>query len=336
MTTPLGGASVVAMPTGSPVLSATIASPYAAALQPATTPTTMSAQQAVAAIPILKNMISVVNQIIAIKQAEQGAASLGTTANAVAGSYAAPTTGGGAAAAAGNDSFTLASFNVLGDSHTVKGGNAPKKYGDSGKRIKGAIETLRKHDVEVAGLQEFQKSQRADFKKLAPEYDIATAAGDAKGDNAVIWRKDRFKMIEKRSVTVKYFKGKAKPMPVVLLEDLKTGKRAWVISVHNPVAKENAKYRRYDEKVEADYVAKLRAETGLPVYLVGDFNDHEEAKEPLTTTGGLTSFHDGSFKLGIDQLFATPGVTFSNSLTDSSTRKAKISDHPIVVSETTM
>jgi hypothetical protein len=55
-------------------------------------------------------------------------------------------------------SFTIASFNVLGHSHTVPGGNR-KGYASSGVRMGWALSALQGNGADIVGLQEFQQPQ---------------------------------------------------------------------------------------------------------------------------------------------------------------------------------
>ena len=59
-------------------------------------------------------------------------------------------------------SFTIASFNVLGHSHTKPGGNR-KGYAQSGVRMGWALSALTGNGADIVGLQEFQQTQLNNF-----------------------------------------------------------------------------------------------------------------------------------------------------------------------------
>lgn len=128
----------------------------------------------------------------------------------------------------GSSRFNVASFNVLGSSHTAAGGNKPGKAGGV-SRMRGAVAAMKSHNVDIAGMQEFQKDQQAAFKRMAPNFGVV-----AEKDNAVVYNKDKFKLLEKRSVSIPYFEGHMRKMPVVKLQDKATGKKTWVVNIHNP------------------------------------------------------------------------------------------------------
>ena len=141
---------------------------------------------------------------------------------------ASPTSTAVQQARTGAGSLRIASFNVLGSSHTSAGGNKPQ-FGSGVDRVPAMIEQLQRNRVDVAGLQEFQGDQQAAFRRAGTGY-----AMHGERDNVVIWREDRFRMVEHRSLTIPYHGGKPREMPAVLLEDLATGQRSWHVNVHNP------------------------------------------------------------------------------------------------------
>jgi endonuclease/exonuclease/phosphatase family metal-dependent hydrolase len=223
--------------------------------------------------------------------------------------------------------FNIASFNALGASHTAKGGNKPGMRSGT-DRAKGLVDYLHKHKVDVVGLQEFEPSQQAAFKKLAPEYQVI-----GEGANSVAFRKDAFKVVKRQTVKVPYFGGKMTDMPVVQLEDRATGKRAWFISIHNPADTKahpgNEGNRNRAEQIERDYIERLKA-SGLPVFIVGDFNERGDARKAMTSGGFMTASDSSGGADEIDWIFGS-GATFSASTVDRSTKSSGTSDHPMVV-----
>ncbi len=237
-----------------------------------------------------------------------------------------PGTTGGASTA------KVATFNVLGASHTAAGGNNPG-LASGAARVPGMIKQLMGHGVEIAGLQEFQESQQAAFKGANTGYDMV-----AEKDNAVIWKADRYKKVGQKSLTIPYFEGHARTMPAVQLEDLKTGTKVWVLSVHNPADttghRHNVANRREAERRERAFIKELEA-TGVPVIVAGDFNDDKEATSAMTQ-GGLTTVADPTGNArNIDWMFGSKGVQFGTTTKDNAPKQDKISDHPIVVTTAT-
>ena len=228
---------------------------------------------------------------------------------------------------AGAGSFKLATFNVLGASHTDPGGNK-RGYRSGVARVDGAVRTLRRHAVDVAGMQEFQPPQQRRFRELAPEYGVYGHA-----DNAVVWRTERFRKVRTTSLAIPYFNGRTKQMPAVLLEDRTTGARTWVFNVHNPADTKDhpnqGAFRAEALRREQAFVRKLEAR-GTPVYLVGDFNAHDPAQQAMRDVGMSASTKVGD-DTHVDWLFGGAGTRFLDSTTDEATKRERISDHPIVV-----
>jgi exonuclease III len=290
-------------------------------------------------VPLLQQLISTVQQLTAIVQAQGGASILGGGAPGLPGQAPtqtplqspvqspAPPTGkrGGAA------SFRIASFNTLGASHTA-GGKQHPTWRSGAARTPGMIRYLTDKHVDVAGLQEFQGSQQAAFKAAKTGYSMYT-----KGANSIVWKSDTFRKVSASSVKIPYFDGHQVDMPIVQLEHKATGKRAWFVNIHNPADTADhhhqAGYRAEALKREEALLAKLRA-TGLPVYLVGDFNDTSKAKSAITADGRTKT--PAGAKTGIDWIFGTGGATFTGYDRDRSPTSAKVSDHPIVVANTTI
>lgn len=235
---------------------------------------------------------------------------------------------GPAQARAGASEITIGTFNVLGASHTDGGGKTHPGFGSSASRLPKAIDSLRKAGVEVAGMQEFQASQQRDFKSKAREFDMF-----APSDNAVVWKRDTFKLVEKRTLKVPYFGGKPKEMPVVMLEHRQTGQRAWFINIHNPTTNKrqpgNDGHRAEALRRERALMQQLQA-SGLPVYLVGDFNDRAKARESITSVPGATASAPRSERDRIDWIFGTGPQRFTDHRV---IEQRGISDHPLVVAK---
>jgi len=63
--------------------------------------------------------------------------------------------------------FTMASFNLLGSSHSKHGDSAPR-FGTGTSRLNGALQILAQHQISVVGFQEFQPDQRNAFLAAWP------------------------------------------------------------------------------------------------------------------------------------------------------------------------
>jgi endonuclease/exonuclease/phosphatase family metal-dependent hydrolase len=239
------------------------------------------------------------------------------------------------------EAFTIATFNVLGDSHTSPGGK--RSWMASGRaRMPGVVRLLEKYGVDVVGLQEFQRPQYRAFRSHAGRtYDVWSPKEDT--ENAIAWRRERWSLVSSGAASIPYFDGHRRRMPVLRMRDRATGRESVFVNVHNP-----ADTRRYprqgrwrDNAVarEAALVRQLTASTGLPVFLTGDMNDRRKVFCQLAAGASMTASNGGSNgpscnppqRAGIDWILAAGGADFSDHTVDNTRAVKTISDHPFVV-----
>jgi hypothetical protein len=244
-----------------------------------------------------------------------------------------------AAKSKGPTDFKVGSFNVLGASHTAPGGNKASR--PSGvERMKLAAQVIQQHKLDVVGFQEFEPSQRKAFmhdtKNQFAMY--PGTHGGADPVNSIAWRKDKFEFVKGTHVTVPYFEGHKKQMPVVLLKDKKTGQKTWVMNVHNPASTKNHPGNEHNRDVatknEIDFIKHLEKTTGFPVILTGDMNEKAEARQHITKgtdmTAAMNGKHSHSRQVGIDWIFGSPNFQFDFYDRDSSNKVRSASVHPVV------
>jgi murein DD-endopeptidase MepM/ murein hydrolase activator NlpD len=242
----------------------------------------------------------------------------------------------------GSEAFTVATFNVLGDSHTRASGDRPA-MASGAARMPGVVRLLEKYGVDVVGLQELQRPQhRALLNRTGSTFAAWSAPDDT--ENAIAWRRERWDLVSARTLAVPYFDGHRRRMPVVRLRDRVTGRESFFVNVHNP-----ADTRRYPRQArwrdaavarEVALVRRLRASTGLPVFLTGDLNDRRSVYCRLTGAGMRASNDGGTAvtggacspprRAGIDWVFGA-GAQFSDHTVDRSPAVRATSDHPFVV-----
>ena len=266
--------------------------------------------------------------------------SLAVTLGSLAVPLGAPAVQASSAAAESTDEFVIASFNILGASHT-DGRRGRPGFDHSRVRLPRAIEVLRRTDADVVGLQEFQRSQRDRFLARVGKEWAVYSTYDHNTDNSIAWRTDRFALVEGSWARVPYFHGRMRRMPIVALRSRTTDRVVYVMNVHNPAdSKGNAaKWRRKAMRIERRVTAKLTSERRAPVILTGDMNDREEFFCPFTEPGIMHSFVGGSNppdgpcltpRAGIDWIFGNQYVEFADPRIDRSGLVTAASDHPIV------
>lgn len=231
-------------------------------------------------------------------------------------------------------SFRLATFNVLGNSHTGPGGDQHPTWRAGPKRIVDAIALLDARAVTVAGLQEFEPVQHRAFQKAYSGRWASWFPGEDTR-NAVIWRADTWQLLGASSFGIPYIKNIVQ-MPIVLLQHRTTGTQVYVVNVHNPsdMYGDLGAARAKALQIESTVVDKLLT-TGTPMLLTGDFND---VSGPVCTlTPRLMHAFGPSPRgcepppgAGIDHIFGG-NATFADTVADTAPAKQEISDHPLAM-----
>jgi hypothetical protein len=161
-------------------------------------------------------------------------------------------------------------------------------------------------------------------------------------DNTLAWRKDTWELVKADSIGIPYFHGKVREMPVVRLRNKKTGQEAYFANFHNPASTKRVgdqeRFRDEAMKRQIALVNKLTRETGLPVFVVGDMNEREEYYNGMTKGAPMVSADrpkggPAPKKPGIDWIFGSKGVTFTDYVRDRGALVQKTTDHPMIVSK---
>jgi endonuclease/exonuclease/phosphatase family metal-dependent hydrolase len=245
--------------------------------------------------------------------------------------------------------FRIASFNVLGASHTARRGNKAS-YNDGAARMGVAVDLLRGQGVDVVGFQELEPAQAYAFRnRTGSSWGIypGMALGSRGVRNSVAWNTATWEAVETHTTTIPYFRGNRVLIPYVKLRNPDTGREAWFISIHNPTSNaqrgNNQGWRNAATNIERNLMVQLSAD-GTPVFLSGDFNERNEAFCKMTYGGALQSASGGSGgppcllppKLGIDWIFASTDVAFSNYLRYQTPVVHRASDHPMILADATL
>lgn len=236
----------------------------------------------------------------------------------------------------GATNFVISSFNVLSSTAGI-----PKHFASGVQRMNWAVDILKQHNVSVAGLQEMKPDQLAEFRRVAGAQ-YGSFAGDSGMknyfDTTIVWRKDTWDLEKSGTITVPSYEGRASKVPYVLLKNKQTGQEAYFVDVHNPA---NTKmhhhqdgYRNTAVRQEAAFVKQLLQQSGLPVFVTGDFNDVKTAHDVMTKDAGLSAANDQTHqRAGIDWVFGSKGVQFSNYTRTRDGMIAKTTDHPVVFTQ---
>lgn len=245
--------------------------------------------------------------------------------------------------------FRIASLNVLGASHTSRSGNKPS-YRDEAARMGIVVGVLRSQGVDVVGFQELESSQFSAFRnRMGSGWSVypGMSLGTRGVRNSVAWNTSVWQAVETHTTTIPYFHGNRVLIPYVKLRNPATGREAWFISVHNPTSNarrgNNQRWRNIATNIERNLMMRLHAD-GTPVFLSGDFNERNEAFCKMTVGSRLQSASGGSGgppcllppNLGIDWIFSSPDVAFSNYLRYQTPYEQRATDHPLVRADATL
>lgn len=242
----------------------------------------------------------------------------------------------------GATDVVISSFNLLGSSHTTASGKHPD-MASGPARMKGAVELLKKHQVEIVGFQEMEGNQLDTFKKLAGDkYGIYPGRQEGKLGmaNSLAWDKSKWDLVKADTVKIPYFNGHERPMPVVRLRNKETGQEAYFTNFHNPADTarfhQQEKHRDEATRREVALVNKLRKHTGLPVFVTGDMNEGNEYFDRMTK--GAPTMHASSSpsgkapkRPGIDWVFGSSDVKFTRHVRDRGALVQRTTDHPMII-----
>jgi hypothetical protein len=252
------------------------------------------------------------------------------------------------AVAAKPGSFRVASFNVLGASHTPAGG----KRASGATRIVWANQLLTRHRVDVAGFQELQSAQATKFLainqgKWALYPGLKLRKLDS--ENSVGWRTDKFTLLDATTVNIPYFDGHPRPMPVVLLRDKATGMMTYFANFHNPAEtgqyRNQGKYRLAATNIEIALQNQL-VRSGIPRIMTGDMNERADYFCRVTAGAKLKAARptsvrkDGVCYAGrpraVDWILGSRWAKYTNYVEDRGPLVDKTTDHPVIVSTVTV
>lgn len=239
--------------------------------------------------------------------------------------------------------FVLTSFNILGSQHSAPGG-ASSQFAPGRIRTEWAASLLGAYGSSVVGLQEIQRDQ-LDALDRALGGTWASWPGAALGGTGVpqslMWSSAVWTPTFQGSITVP-FMGRTRPQPVVRLQHNETGREIYVLNVHNSPRDAQGREPERDKAmaIEAEAVNELKKD-GIPVFLIGDFNEHDEAFCYFTSRAGMIAANGGSNSNSgggcrvprpnrVDWIFGTPDIAFSDFLLDEGAAVRRITDHAVL------
>lgn len=236
-------------------------------------------------------------------------------------------------------SVRIASFNILGTQHTAPGGKKPASWPSSAARLPGAVAAIKAHKVSAVGLQEVQPDQMAGLLRgtgfevyPGPDVDALNRV------NPIMWDPAVFEFVSGSTFQMTNGRG-TRAQPIVRLRHRATGREFFMVNSHPPAGRNGSMAAKrmgaFNQLVGV--VNSLKAQ-GLPIVLTGDMNDRAAFFCRVVAPAGLVASVGGSTSGGcrppaqmpVDWVVATPDVTFSNYVRDTSVPARRISDHYLI------
>jgi endonuclease/exonuclease/phosphatase family metal-dependent hydrolase len=202
-----------------------------------------------------------------------------------------------AARAATSESFRVATFNILGASHTTSPGRGFDTYEP---RMRRTVRLIERRGFDIVGFQEYQTPQHELFlKRTAGAWGVYPGLQEGRRpvQNSIVWRKSEWTLVEKHLYKIPYFGGTMVAQPYVKLRHT-DGHEVWVVNTHNPADARGPaqKWRDQAVAIQAELANDLQR-TGVPIFVVGDFNDRDEAFCDLTAAAPhLTAANGGGWR----------------------------------------
>jgi len=245
--------------------------------------------------------------------------------------------------------FRMATFNALGSSHTRKH-NHRKQKASGPARTGRAGQYVLDNNIDLVGFQEMQADQRGAFMgatggrfALYPGNELRS--GD--GENSIAYRLDTWELVKADTVSIPYFGGNPRNMPVLLLRNKQTGITAYFLNFHNPADTaefgKQGRWRAVATDREVSLLSQLK-DSGYPIFVTGDMNDRGPWFCSVAPAGNLvaaaaTAFGQSGCSIPgfrIDWIVGSQGVDFSNYHEDRSGLVAWMTDHPVAISDVTI
>lgn len=241
-----------------------------------------------------------------------------------------------------SDPVRVATFNILGANHTE---NGSKGFATYETRMKRTIRLIERRQFGIVGFQEYQIPQHEMFlRRTDGAWGVYPGLQEGRRpvQNSIVWRKADWSIVEKKLYTIPYFGGRPVEQPYVKLRN-DDGVEVWVINTHNPADSKGPAQRHRDEAmaIQADLANKLKR-TGVPVILLGDFNERDEAYCYITGNSDLEAVNGGGWPNGrcdppswmrIDWIFASPSARVLNYVDLENANTRYITDHRVIFSD---
>lgn len=150
------------------------------------------------------------------------------------------------------------------------------------ERLSRSVSVIKDNDLDIVGMQEVRPDQMEELLKpelISSTYEMWPNAlkNPEYNPNPIIWKPTKYRALSKDYINVRYFKGAAQRIPVILFEDIATGQKFYFANTHDPASGgdrgDNDAIRDDNARIYREYFEKIRSsDKETPFMLVGDFN----------------------------------------------------------------
>jgi endonuclease/exonuclease/phosphatase family metal-dependent hydrolase len=231
-------------------------------------------------------------------------------------------------------SFKIGTYNILGSNHAPNGrGRAATSAG-----------FITSRGVDLIGLQEVQRDQQGVFEANMPGYAFWPDGALGRQDyrKQIAWRTSMFEFVDGGAAYYTFTSMPGIPMPWVRLRHLASGAEFYIINNHNS-ARDLEGERDASTGIAIDLIQELRA-SGLPVFIVGDMNEHTEFFCRVAQATGMVGANGGNGSGGctlpppplrVDWIMGV-GASFSGYVQDGASISSGASDHYFLHADTSI
>ncbi|MGH3346537.1 MAG: endonuclease/exonuclease/phosphatase family protein [Nocardioides sp.] len=180
--------------------------------------------------------------------------------------------------------FSVATLNILGSNHTA---------GPDFRRTKRTAHLIRRQHLKLFAMQEVQADQLRGLRRRLSQYRFwpAKKLGPGGLRLQIAWRPARFDLVDYGTLTTT-FSHQERPLPWVRLLDEATGRRVFVINIHN--SPQNQERDRDAATREEIRLFKRLRERG-PALILGDANERREWFCRVARRTGAHAANGGSY-----------------------------------------
>lgn len=225
--------------------------------------------------------------------------------------------------------------NAWANHHTARAGGDGRFAMAGARRMERMVRLIHRRDADVGVLVEMERPQVRAFRRAsAGRYAMVTGGTPGRGIyDGVFYDAGAYRLVDSYHFRSWTKHGRRARVPVVFLDDRRTGQRIAVMAVHHAAFGSGSRWRERALDREIAEIRRLRRThgPGVTVFIAGDFNSTERAYCRMRKAGLRSPVRPAkrceNTPVGIDQLFGDRAARFSGY---RRIVRPDITDHPAV------